>query len=124
MKRWLIPILLLTALVDGCNSDIDEFRFSGRVVGMAPCNASQIGYVIAIDSPGCIGDTITIDGTAYRNAVVGYRSPRMLSDQEYIYGVAYATHDFAATNCMGLFEAHLPEVILLSVDEEATEQTN
>lgn len=117
MKKWHILFVLLAVLVGGCNSDIDEFRFSGRVVGMAPCNASMLGYVVAIDTPDSIGDTITIEGSKYSNAVVGYRSPRMLSNQEYINGVAYSTHDFAAINCMGLFTSHLPEVILLSVDE-------
>ncbi len=119
-----MPILFMTVLVGGCNSDIDEFRFSGRVVGVAPCNSSMVGYIIALDTPDSVGDTISIDGTLHRNTVIGYRSPRMLSDQEYLYGVAYATHNFAAINCMGLFNVQLPEVILLGVDEEAFQPLN
>ncbi len=111
----LIPVL--TILLGACNRDIEEFQFTGLVVGSQLCSSSQIGYVIDVFEPDSIGESITISGTNYNNAVMGYKATRILHMGDTIKGVAYFTESYAALNCFGISELDLPEVILLSVDE-------
>ncbi|MBP5547971.1 MAG: hypothetical protein J6X58_03645 [Bacteroidales bacterium] len=110
--------LAATLLFAACNNDIDEFRFKGHVVGAEMCSSSQIGYVIDILSPDSIGGEILLDGATYRNAVMGYKASRILHQGDTFYGVAHFTESYAALNCFGLINNNLPEVILLSVDED------
>lgn len=118
MKKILFLALAASMLAVACNRDIDEFRFTGKVVGGKMCSSSQIGYVINILSPDSIGKAYTgADGT-YSNAVMAYRASRLLKDGDTIYGVAYLTESYAALNCFGIIDNDLPEVILLSVDED------
>ena len=119
-----IIILILTVAFAACNRDVDEFRFSGKVVGAEMCTASMFGYVIDISYPDSVGGTIIVDGTTYNHAVMAYRASRILKKDEVVYGVAYFTKSFAALNCMGLINSDLPEMVLLSVDEDSTSITN
>lgn len=115
-KIFLIIIFISTLLVS-CGDD-EEFRFVGKVIGGRLCSPSLVGYIIEIQSPDDIGGTITIGNTTYNNTVMAYRASRILHNGEIVYGVAHKTSSFAALNCQGLIEEDLPEIILLSVDEE------
>lgn len=101
-----------------CNSDVDEFKFTGRVVGARMCSSSQLGYIIDIITPDSIGKSVTIDGIQYKNAVIGYRASRMLYSDDTIVAVGYVTKSYSNLNCMGDISLGLPEVVLLSVDED------
>ncbi len=116
----LFAILLTTVLLGACNSDIEEFRFVGKVVDAKMCNSSMLGYVIDITSPDSLGSDITTAGGTYHHAVMAYRASRALQKDEIVYGVAYFTKSFSALNCLGLINNDLPEIILLSVDEDST----
>lgn len=119
MKKSVFTILTLTTiLLAACNRDIEEFRFTGRVVGAELCSTSMIGYVFDIISPDSIGTTYTNTSGTYYNAVIGYKASRILSQGDTVYGVAYFTKSYAALNCFGIVDNGLPEIILLSVDEE------
>lgn len=119
MKR-IIPIVLVLMLAfsSSCGKRYEEFYFIGRPVSAELCSATQMSYLFVIDYPEGLGDTVTCNGEFYRNAVMAYRSPRPLTDGETVYGVAYPREDYAALNCLGLFYYNLPEIVLLSVDEE------
>ncbi|MBQ6097572.1 MAG: hypothetical protein IKR79_02495 [Bacteroidales bacterium] len=121
MKKTILLALATALLATACNSDIDEFSFSGRVIGGEMCSSSQLGYVIDIFSPDSIGSSFTgVSGTSH-NAVMAYKSPRLLKAGDTIYGVAYSTESYAALNCFGIIDNGLPEVILLSIDEKPEE---
>ena len=104
-------------LFTGCNNDIDEFQFTGRVVGAEFCSSSEIGYIIELLAPENIGDTITISSGRFDNAVMAYKSTRRLYESDTIKGVAYLTKSYAALNCFGLIDNGLPEMIILGVDK-------
>lgn len=113
------PVLIFIALFlfNSCNRDVDEFRFTGHVVGSQLCSSSQIGYAIDIIEPDSIGKPINISGIQYQNVVMAYRASRILHQGDTIKGVAYITKSYAELNCFGISEYDLPEVILLSCDE-------
>lgn len=121
MKHKLIVISTIAILLGACNRDIEEFRFVGKVVGAELCSSSQTGYVIDIIAPDSIGGEITLSDGTYHNAVMAYRTSRRLVKDEVIYGVAYFTESYAALNCYGLIDNGLPEMILLSVDEDSAD---
>lgn len=116
--RTLVIALITTTLLGACNRDIEEFRFTGHVVGAEMCSSSQIGYIIDILEPDSIGSTYSNSNGTFRNAVMGYKASRLLHQGDTIAGVAYFTESYAALNCFGIIDNDLPEVILLSVDEE------
>ena len=106
-------------LLSSCNRDVDEFKFKGYVVGGGACSASQVYYVIDILSPDSLGDDFTFGGFQYHHAVTAYKASRQLYQGDTIYGVAYFTKSYAELNCIGISDTKLPEIILLSTDEEA-----
>ncbi|MBQ9474151.1 MAG: hypothetical protein IJU81_07050 [Bacteroidales bacterium] len=114
-----LTMLALITLSTACKRDYEEFYFVGRVVGAELCSARTMGYMIEVEKPAGIGDTITVPAGVMRNAVMAYRSPRKLVKDQRIYGVGYLTEDFAALNCLGMYYYTLPEMILLSVDEDS-----
>lgn len=119
MKRIcivVIPVVLF--FFASCNRDIEEFKFTGKVIGAELCSSTQVSYIIDITSPDSIGDTIRLNSVRYDHAVIAYKSTRRLALDEIVNGVAYFTKDYAALNCVGVFNSQLPEIILLSVDEE------
>lgn len=119
MKRNVFfPVILAVFVLCSCNKNIEEFKFKATVVGSSLCSSTTVAYMLEISTPDTIGDTITIGNYRYNNAVMAYRSPRRLYEDEVIYGVAYSTRSFAVLNCMGLVQNGLPEIILLSVDEK------
>ena len=115
VRKILLASLVL--LATACNSDVDEFSFTGHVVGADMCSSSQIGYVIDILSPGGVGIPATIGGTKYDNLVMGYRASRILHQGDTVNCVGYTTKSYAKLNCYGNIDRGLPEIILLSVDE-------
>ena len=123
IKSPLRSVLLLLAvllLATACKRDYDEFYFVGRVVGAELCSATTMGYLVEVEKPLAIGDTITVQSGTLSNAVMAYRAPRKLVKDERIFGVGYLTKDFAALNCIGIYNYNLPEMIILSVDEDST----
>ncbi|MBP5535559.1 MAG: hypothetical protein J6X62_02070 [Bacteroidales bacterium] len=112
-------IMLATGMTAACKRDYEEFYFAGRVIGAELCSSTTMGYMIQVDRPSNIGDTITLGEAVQENAVMAYRSPRKLVKDERVYGVAYLTKDFAALNCIGIYNYKLPEMVLLSVDEDS-----
>lgn len=110
--------LSLVLLTTACNRDIDEFSFKGHVVGADMCSSSQIGYIIDIISPDSLGKQATIGGTEYNHLVMCYRASRKLYKDDTINAIGYFTESYARLNCFGIINQGLPEVILLSVDEE------
>ncbi|MCR4815832.1 MAG: hypothetical protein K5842_01440 [Bacteroidales bacterium] len=116
-KKTIILLSLLSMILLGaCNRDIEEFRFTGRVVGSQLCSSSQIGYAIDIVTPDSVGQSVNISGTQYRNAVMAYKAPRILHMDDTVNGVAYFTKSYAELNCFGISEFDLPEMIILSLD--------
>ena len=115
-KIAFIAIPLLT-LLSACNKDIDEFRFTGLVVGADMCSSSQIGYMIDIMTPNDLGVEYTLGNTKYSHMVMGYRASRILHQGDTVNAVGYFTESYASLNCYGSIDRGLPEVILLSVDE-------
>lgn len=116
-RLWLLP--LLATLLVGCANSYDEFYFKGTSIGMELCSGTSAAFLIAVDQPKNIGDTLTINGKHYDNVVMGYRASRLLSNGETVYGVAYQVSDYAALNCMSVYYVDIPEVILVSVDEDS-----
>lgn len=110
----LFPLLLL---LGSCNNDIDEFKFTGHIVGADMCSTSQIGYIVDILSPDSLGEEATIGGAKYPHVVMCYRASRILHQGDTISAVGYFTESYAKLNCFGNIDRGLPEVILLSVDE-------
>lgn len=111
-----LPLLVL--LASGCNSDIEEFRFKGTAVDGFTCGSTDVSYVIALSEPDSLGDTVTIGGTLYKNAVRAYNSPRQLHRGQEVSGVAYQKKDYALYHCnILLLYEHLPEMVVLSVEK-------
>lgn len=114
-------ILICSAvmLMAACNHDVDEFKFKANVVAAGWCSASQPYYILDIISPDSLGEPLTSNGVTYRNAVRAYKASRLLYSGDTIYGVGYFTKSYSALNCNTVPDYTLPELILLSVDEEA-----
>ena len=104
-------------LLAACNNDIEEFRFTGRVVDGWMCSASQMGYIIDIQSSDELGTEYTKEGQTYSHAVIGYKAPKRLYQDDTVSGVAYMTKSYAALNCLGIIDEDLPEMIILSIDK-------
>ncbi|MBQ7062091.1 MAG: hypothetical protein IJM88_02225 [Bacteroidales bacterium] len=103
-------------LFAACNSDIEEFRFTGHVVGARLCSSTQLGYVIDLLDTEDMGVEFTANSLTYKHAVIGYKSPQRLMEDDTVTGVAYLTKSYAALNCFGIIEEELPEIIILSID--------
>ena len=118
--RLLLPCmaLMLSLLAAGCKRNYEEFYFKGTVIDGFLCSGTMVGYAFCVEKPAGIGDTLTVGGTRYVNVVYGYRAPRRLSVGETTYGVAYLYKDFSALNCVVLPLHRLPEMQIISVDEE------
>ena len=82
------------------------------------CNTRTNGYLIELDSPKGVGDTMTLGSKFYKNLVIGYEAPTRLKDNQKISGVMYQTMGYANINCMFANTRSLQEVIILTVDEE------
>lgn len=106
------------AALGGCKRNYEEFYFKGTAVSMINCSSRMMGYVIEVEKPEGVGDTVTIGGVHYKNAVLAYRAPRIIKQEETIYGVAYVHRDFGALNCVVVPLFTLPEWGLISVDEK------
>ena len=111
----LLPFLAILAM--SCNNDIEEFRFTGTVVGAEMCSSTQIGYIINIITPDSLGKQDYVGGKRYEHLVMGYRASRILYQGDTINAVGYFTESYAVLNCLTDNGHDLPEVILLSVDE-------
>ena len=112
----LLPLALL--LLAGCKRDYEEFYFKGVVLGAEICNLQTDTYIIDIEYPEGIGDTLTYDGALHKNVVFGYKPPRRVMVGDTLIGVAYQYKSFAAFNCYLTLTYDLPEYFLLSVDED------
>ncbi len=125
-RRLLSTLLVLTStlMLGSCFHDYDEFYFVGNVIGSDLCQATSPMYLIEIEKPEGIGDTITVYGELHHNVVMGYRTPKLIRNDQKVYGVAYFTKDFAPYNCYMDFSLDLPEVILVSVDEDSATVVN
>lgn len=122
VKR-LLGLLVVVALVSvsvllACKKTYVEEYYSGRVVGVEMCNTRTNGYLIELDSPKGVGDTMTLGNKFYKNLVIGYEAPTRLKDNQKISGVMYQTMGYANINCMFANTRSLQEVIILTVDEE------
>ena len=122
VKR-LLGLLVVVALVSvsvllACKKTYVEEYYSGRVVGVEMCNTRTNGYLIELDSPKGVGDTMTLGSKFYKNLVIGYEAPTRLKDNQKISGVMYQTMGYANINCMFANTRSLREVIILTVDEE------
>ncbi len=113
----MVAIVSLIVFV-ACKKTYVEELYSGKVVGVEMCNTRTNGYLIELDSPKGVGDTITIGSKFYKNLVVGYEAPVRLKDNQKISGVMYQTKGYANINCMMVDTRGLQEVIILTVDEE------
>ena len=120
--RYRATLLLAAAVTllcaTACKKGYDEFYFKGVVVYPSLCGATSTSYLMEVAEPAGVGDTMTLDGKPLRNAVMAYRSPKLLKPGDTIYGVAYPTHDYAVLNCQIHIFPELPEIGLLSVDED------
>lgn len=121
MKRhWILGLSLAAALATGsCEKRYEEFFFTARAAGAELCSAYTMGYVLEVEYPKGLGDTLTTVTEHLQNAVMGYRSPRQLKAGEVVYGVGYLQKGFAALNCMGIFNYTVPEMVIVSVDEDS-----
>lgn len=115
-----LPLVVLLAW--GCNSDIEEFRFRGTAVDGFTCGSTDVSYVIALSEPDSVGDTVTIGGKVYENAVRAYNSPRQLHRGQEVSGVAYRKEGYAQYHCnILLLYDHLPEMVVLSIEKSPKE---
>jgi len=112
-----VAILSVSVLL-ACKKTYEEEYYSGRVVGVEMCNTRTNGYLIELDSPKGVGDTMTLGNKFYKNLVIGYEAPTRLKDNQKISGVMYQTMGYANINCMFANTRSLQEVIILTVDEE------
>ncbi|MDY5968962.1 MAG: hypothetical protein SPJ13_02960 [Bacteroidales bacterium] len=111
-------IAALLLMATACKKHYDEFYFKGVVVYPSLCGATSTSYLMEILSPTGVGDTMTFNGTFLHNAVMAYMSPKVLRVNDTLYGVAYPTEDYAVLHCNILLFPDLPEIGLLSVDED------
>lgn len=122
VKR-LLGLLFVVAIVSvsvllACKKTYVEEYYSGKVVGVEMCNTRTNGYLIELDSPKGVGDTMTLGSRFFKNLVIGYEAPVRLKDNQKISGVMYQTMGYANINCMMANTRGLQEIIILTVDEE------
>lgn len=106
-----------------CGQDKDDFYFKGRIVAGNHCGY-EITYLIEMELPKTGGDTITIDGRHVENAIVAHRAPVMHKIGDVVYGVARPVTDYAATHCGRIFYDRMPEMLLISTEEDSVLVTN
>lgn len=120
-NRLLIALLAVTAAsvcFCGCKKSYEEFYFKGIMRYGGWCTANAPSYLIEVIAPAGIGDTATLGGTLYHNCLMAYQSPDLIKGSDTVYGVAYLVHDYAALHCNLVFFPNVPEMGLLSVDED------
>jgi hypothetical protein len=110
----IVSLLIFVA----CKKTYVEELYSGKVVGVEMCNTRTNGYLIELDTPKGVGDTMTIGSKFYKNLVVGYEAPALLKENQKISGVMYQTKGYANINCMWFDIRNLQEVIILTVNED------
>lgn len=116
MALWGMMAVVALSLAS-CRKSYEEFYFKGIVRSMGICTATSPSYLIEIVSPDEIGDTVTIGGRFYSNCVMGYQSPTLL-EKDTVWGVGYITKDFALLHCSMKPFLGLPEMCILSGDED------
>lgn len=119
LRKYLVILTLLVALASfaGCKKNYEEIYFKGIVRSVGVCTASSPSYLIEIVAPEGIGDTMTIGDRHYTNCVMGYQSPTLLN-KDTVWGVGYITKDFALLHCNMKPFRGLPEMCILSGDED------
>lgn len=125
MKRkvFVFSAILLAAVamvITSCKKENEEFYFKATVVGAELCGSVQNpnAYLLKMDIPGNIGDTITLD-VLQNNVIRAFgKNIRALHDGETIYGVAYEHKNYGALNCNIVSDRKLPEYVIISVDED------
>lgn len=95
----LVAILALTMV--GCKHH-EEFSFSGRVVGYEICQSmNDFAYLVSLESPSDIGDSILIveDSTRRGHVIAVYQSPRILKIGKHISGSIYLDNNYNQAHC-------------------------
>ena len=62
----IVSLLIFVA----CKKTYVEELYSGKVVGVEMCNTRTNGYLIELDTPKGVGDTMTLGNKFYKNLVV------------------------------------------------------
>ena len=100
-KFFFIASALCLALASCKNHD--EFDFAGTIVGYEICQSEigDFGYLVSLDSPSDLGDSIMIveDSTRHGHVIAIYQSPRQLKVGRHISGTIYLDSKFSKAHC-------------------------
>jgi len=102
MKKILFASFAVLALMlVGCQHH-DEFEFAGTIVGYEICQSmSDFAYLVSLESPSDLGDSIMIveDSTRRGNVIAIYQSPKILKIGRHISGTIYINNNYNAAHC-------------------------
>lgn len=103
MKRFsfLFFVFVTVFVLTSCKHH-DEFAFSGKVVGYEICQSmNDFAYLVSLESPSDIGDSIMIveDSTRRGHVIAIYQSPRILKIGRHISGTIYLDNNYNAAHC-------------------------
>ena len=102
MKKILFASFAVLSLVlVGCKHH-EEFSFSGKVVGYEICHSmNDFAYLVSLESPSDIGDSILIveDSTRRGHVIAVYQSPRILKIGRHISGTIYLDDNYNQAHC-------------------------
>lgn len=114
MKHKIKLLLLgLSCLCTSACNNYDDIEFVGVVVDYLECQSMyDVGYVVHIISPDTIGaDYMTRDDTICHNAVIAYRSDRLLHAKDKIGGRFFFDPKYSRSECYYHFDHNVPEVV-------------
>lgn len=109
---FVIILLLLTQL--SCRRQNDN-SIEGKVIGYEYCTSEIYGYLIEVQSPAGIGETVYLYGTEHRNVVKTYsKTGKDLLIGDEIKGIYQITADSSICGyCQDIYLTYdVPEVII------------
>lgn len=96
-----LPIVAI-CLLASCRH-YDEVSFSGTIVGGEFCQSNEIGWLVSLDSPLDMGDSVRLDNgdtTRYGNVIMAFQSPRQFKVGHHISGTFHIDNNFSKAHCM------------------------
>lgn len=99
--KLLAVVLFFNLALSSCQRH-DEFSFSGTIVGYEICQSmNDFAYLVSLESPSDIGDSIMIveDSTRRGNVIAIYQSPKILKIGHHIDGTIYMNNNYNAAHC-------------------------
>lgn len=102
MRKNLLLLLALLAMLASCKPNVDDFAFEGTAIDFEMCTGTQdVGYAIQITSPDSLlgGTYLASDGKQYQNVVVLFCADRIIRNGAQVEGRMFFDNNYSSAYC-------------------------